>query len=214
VPIRGEAPDDDLADVLADGRAWLGEADWFDAHTHMGANDPDGVRGTPAEILAGLDDAGHRRALIFPMHEPAGYPEANDAALAACAASGGRLQALVRVDPNAAGAVAEARRGLDLGARGIKLHPRSDRFSLPHPVVEQLVALAGERRAIVLFHAGRGIPALGAAAVALAGANPERRSSSRTPGSPTSASCATRRPSSTTCSSTRPGGRWPTCCSS
>jgi predicted TIM-barrel fold metal-dependent hydrolase len=172
VPIRGEAPVDDLAEVYADGRAWLGEADWFDAHTHMGSNDPDGVKATPEEILAGLDDAGHRRALLFPMHEPGGYPAANDAALAACAASGGRLEALVRVDPNAPGAVAEARRGLDAGARGIKLHPRSDAFGLPHPVVDELVALAGERRAIVLFHAGRGIPVLGLAAAALARGNP------------------------------------------
>lgn len=173
MPIRWESPVDDLGGYYADGRAWLGAADWFDAHTHMGANDPDGVKGTPAEILAGLDDAGHRRAMIFAMHEPAGYPVANDAVLAACAASAGRLVALVRVDPNAPGAVAEARRGLDAGARGIKLHPRSDAFGLPHPVVDALVALAAERRGIVLFHAGRGIPVLGLAAAALAGRHPE-----------------------------------------
>jgi predicted TIM-barrel fold metal-dependent hydrolase len=172
VPIRGEAPVDDLAEAYADGRAWLGEADWFDAHTHMGSNDPDGVTGTPEEILAGLDDAGHRRALIFAMHEPGGYPAANDAVLAACRASGGRLDALVRVDPKAPGALEEARRGLDAGARGIKLHPRSDAFGLPHPVVDELVALAGERRGIVLFHAGRGIPVLGLAAAELARENP------------------------------------------
>ncbi len=173
MPIRGEAPNDDLAGVYADGEAWLGEADWFDAHTHMGANDPDGVTATPEEILAGLDDAGHRRALLFAMHEPGGYPGANDAVLAACSASAGRLDALVRVDPKVPGALEEARRGLDAGARGIKLHPRSDAFGLPHPVVDELVALAASRRAIVLFHAGRGIPNLGLAAVALARANPD-----------------------------------------
>ncbi len=172
MPIRGEAPVDDLGAFYADGRDWLGDADWFDAHTHMGHHDPDGVEADPEEVLAGLDAAGHRRALIFPMHEPGGYPPANDAVLAACAASGGRLEALVRVDPGAPGALAEARRGLDAGARGIKLHPRSDAFGLPHPVVEELVALAAERRGIVLFHAGRGIPALGPSAVALARANP------------------------------------------
>jgi len=172
VPIRGEAHVDDLAGFYADGVAWLGETDWFDAHTHIGANDPDGVRGTPAEILAGLDAAGHRRALLFAMQEPQGYLAANDAVLAACRASDGRLVALARVDPNAEGAVAEARRCLDAGARGIKLHPRSDRFGLPHPVVDELVALAAERRAIVLFHAGRGIPVLGTAAAALAHAHP------------------------------------------
>jgi len=172
VPIRAQAPGDDLGAHYDDGRSWLGEAEWFDAHTHMGADDPDGVKGTPSEILAGLDDAGHRRALLFAMHEPTGYPAANDAVLEACAASDGRLVALVRVDPNARGAVAEARRGLRAGARGIKLHPRSDAFGLPHPVVDELVALAAERRALVLFHAGRGIPVLGLATAALARAHP------------------------------------------
>ncbi len=173
MPIRGESPADDLGGYYADSRDWLGATHWFDAHTHMGANDPDGVRGAPAEILAGLDDAGHRRALLFAMHEPAGYPAANDAVRAACAASGGRLVALVRVDPNAPGAVAEARCGLEAGARGIKLHPRSDGFGLPHPVVDALAALAAEHRGIVLFHAGRGIPVLGLAAAALAHRHPE-----------------------------------------
>lgn len=172
MPIRGEAPDDDLGAVLRDGTDWLGDTDWFDAHTHMGRNDPDGVKATPEEILAGLEAAGHRRALLFAMQEPAGYPPANDAVLEACAGSGGRLVALVRVDPNAPGALEEARRGLDAGARGIKLHPRSDAFGLPHPVVDALAALAEERRAVVLFHAGRGIPVLGLAAAALARRHP------------------------------------------
>lgn len=172
MPIRGEAPDDDLGAIYRDGTKWLGEADWFDAHTHMGQSDPDGVTGTPEEILGGLDDAGHRRALLFAMQEPAGYPPANDAVLEACRASEGRLVALVRVDPNAPGALEEARRCLDAGARGIKLHPRSDAFGLPHPVVDALVALAEERHAIVLFHAGRGIPVLGLAAAALARRHP------------------------------------------
>ncbi|MBW3609551.1 MAG: amidohydrolase family protein, partial [Actinobacteria bacterium] len=172
---RNWRTDEDLAEVYADGREWLGDADWFDAHTHMGSNDPDGVTATPEEILAGLDDAGHRRALIFPMHEPGGYPAANDAVLAAAAGSSGRLTALCRVQPRAGGAVREAERCLQAGARGIKLHPRAERFSLSAPPVRQLVALAHERRAPVLIHAGRGIPALGRDTVRLADAFPGAR---------------------------------------
>jgi uncharacterized protein len=63
--------------------------------------------------------------------------------------------------------VAEARRALEAGAAGIKLHPRSDAFGLPHPAVEQVTALVAERRGVVLFHAGRGIPHLGEAVVDL-----------------------------------------------
>ena len=173
MPIDGGAEAQALHSLLASDA--LAEAPWFDAHTHIGANDPDGRKATPAEILEGLDRAGHRHALVFPMHEPDGYGPANDAVLAACATSGGRFDALARVDPNHADAVHEARRCLEAGARGIKLHPRSDAFALPHPTVDAIVALAAERRGIVLFHAGRGIPRLGAAAADLARANPDAR---------------------------------------
>ena len=83
--------------------------------------------------------------------------------------------ALARIAPNSEGAVAEARRCLEAGAAGFKLHPRSDAFGLPHPVVEEVVALAHERRAPVLFHAGRGIPHLGEAVVDLARRYPGAR---------------------------------------
>jgi hypothetical protein len=95
--------------------------------------------------------------------------------IAAARRSGGRLTALARVDPKAPGAVEEARRGIANGARGIKLHPRSDAFGLPHPVVDELVAVAAEVRGPVLFHAGRGIPHLGEAATDLARKYPDAR---------------------------------------
>jgi len=133
----------------------------FDAHTHFGDNDPDTFRQTPEELLAALDSAG-ARALVFPMHEPDGYRDANDAVLEAAATSGGRLVGLCRVQPREAGALEEARRCMDLGAAGIKLHPRAEAFGMDEPAVRELVALAHERRGVVLIHAGRGIPALGA----------------------------------------------------
>jgi uncharacterized protein len=154
-------------------RADVGELDLFDAHTHVGAEDPDGYTQTPEQLLAVLAAAG-ARGVVFPMHEPAGYPAANDRVIAAAAASGGRLEAFCRVDPRA-GALAEAERCLDAGARGIKLHPRAERFTLSERVVHDLVALAHERRAPVLIHAGRGIPALGQDTVRLSGEFPGAR---------------------------------------
>ena len=148
---------------------------WFDVHTHIGHDDPDGFEADPEDLLAGLDSAGQDGALVFPSQEPSGYPPANDRVLAACAASDGRLRALARIDPNTGDALEEARRCLDAGARGFKLHPRSDGFQLPHPVVEQVVALAGEARAAVLFHAGRGIPHLGESVVHMAREHPGAR---------------------------------------
>ncbi len=147
--------------------------DWFDAHTHVGHNDPDGLEADPPDLLEAMDAAGHRRALLFPLHEPDGYREANDNVLAAARSSDGRFSVLGRVDPKSAGALQEARRCLDAGAAGIKLHPRSDAFTLPHPVVDAIVAEVGSRGGIVLFHAGRGIPNLGLQAIDLANANPD-----------------------------------------
>jgi predicted TIM-barrel fold metal-dependent hydrolase len=163
MPIPGDPFDAVLADLHAEALKHAAtDLDFFDAHTHLGQNDPDGVKGTPAEILAGLDRGGQRRALIFAMQEPGGYPPANDAALAAARESGGRLTALARLDPRTGDeALAEGERCLAAGAAGFKLHPRSDDFDLPHPVVERIVALAHEHRAPVLFHAGRGFPGLG-----------------------------------------------------
>ncbi len=154
-----KAADHLLDPWLASLRAQTGGFELFDAHTHIGANDPDGFKQTPAELIARLDAAG-ARGVVFPMHEPAGYREANDTVIAAAADSGGRLTAYCRVDPHR-DALAEATRALDAGARGIKLHPRAEQFGLSQHAIRELIALAHERRVPVLIHAGRGIPALG-----------------------------------------------------
>jgi hypothetical protein len=151
-----------------------GDLGLFDAHTHIGANDPDGYTQTPAQLLERLVLADARGA-VFPMHEPDGYPVANDAAIAAAQAADGRLVAFCRIDPRTGPQAArkEAARALDAGARGIKLHPRAEQFRLADPAVRELAALAHERRVPILIHAGRGIPALGQDTVALAEAFPD-----------------------------------------
>ena len=55
----------------------------------------------------------------------------------------------------------EARRCLALGARGIKLHPRAQRFTVDDDRLEPVFALAEEHRLPVLIHAGRGMPPIG-----------------------------------------------------
>jgi predicted TIM-barrel fold metal-dependent hydrolase len=173
MPVRGTSLHDTLRPYLEHERARFDGLDLFDAHTHIGRNDPDGYCAEPDEILAAMEAAGQRRALLFAMQEPGGdYRAANDEVLAACAASDGRLLALARVAPRVPGAVEEARRALDAGAVGVKLHPRSDAFTLPNPVVDELAGLVGDRRGILLFHAGRGIPNLGEAALELAANHP------------------------------------------
>ncbi len=108
------------------------------------------------------------------MHEPDGYPAANDMVAAEAAASDGRLFAFCRLDPHRA-PLEEARRCLDNGARGIKLHPRAEGFNLDHPDLQAVFALADEHRLPILCHAGRGIPALGRHAVEVCSRHPGLR---------------------------------------
>jgi predicted TIM-barrel fold metal-dependent hydrolase len=158
-------------------RPWLDAAtalvpgvELFDAHTHTGSNDPDGFKATAEELLAGLEMAG-ARAVVFTTQEPGGYAAANDRVIAEAEASGGRLVPFCRVDP-AADPLAEAERSLAAGARGIKLHPRAERFRLDDERLEPVFALAEERRLPVLTHAGRGIPALGEDALTICARHP------------------------------------------
>ena len=153
--------------------ALTGPLKTFDAHTHIGVNDPDTFKCTAEELLAALAITGGR-AVTFPMHEPDGYPPANDHVIEAAAASGDRLVAFCRVDPRK-DPVAEVRRCIAAGARGIKLHPRAEQFGLDEPGVREIVAEAHDGGLPILVHAGRGIPALGAHVLELAGEFPRAR---------------------------------------
>ena len=168
----------DLATVL---RPWLEilrdqvpGIELFDAHTHVGQNDPDGMKQAPEQLQQTLELAQARGAFVFPFHEPDGYAAANDAVLDAARTTGGRLVPFCRVNPHD-DPLAEAERCLDAGARGIKLHPRAEAFTLDHPAVSSLLALAHERSLPVLIHAGRGIPALGLHAIQLVEEFPNAR---------------------------------------
>ncbi len=145
----------------------------LDVHGHIGFNDPDGFTFSGDQLVSTLA-AAEARGVVMPMHEPDGYPPANDLVLAESEAADGRLFVFCRIDPKK-DALAEARRCIEAGARGIKLHPRAEDFQLSDPEIEPLIAFANERRLPVLIHAGRGIPTLARDAVGLAGRFPDAR---------------------------------------
>ena len=158
-------------------RTWLQELrrevsglDLFDVHTHIGHNDPDEFKCAAGELKDALA-AVEARGVVFPMHEPAGYPAANDMIVEEAARSEGRLVPFCRLDPRE-DPLAEAERSLANGAAGIKLHPRAEDFPLDTPDLDAVFAMAHERRLPVLVHAGRGIPALGRHAVGICERHP------------------------------------------
>jgi len=131
----------------------------FDAHTHLGT-DIDGMVGDRDELLAIQRAYGIGRSFFFCLDEPDRHPAfsaANDRTLAHAAAAPGELLPFVRLDLDER-PVEEAMRCLDLGARGIKLHPRAQRFLPDDPRLEPVFALAAERRVPILIHGGRGLP--------------------------------------------------------
>ena len=148
---------DSYDDVL---RAELPEgALLFDAHTHLGS-DIDGMKGRYEELTAILDRYGFSRANVFCMDEHDREPAfcvPNDRTLAHAERSEGRLVPYVRLDLTER-PLDEARRCLDLGARGIKLHPRAQAFSLDDERLAPIFDLAVERKVPILIHGGRGLP--------------------------------------------------------
>src|SRR5881227_610870 len=148
-------------------QAWTAElrrelpagADIFDAHVHLGT-DIDGFRGDYDELERIQARFRISRAFVFCLDEPdrhPGFRAANDRTLEFAARSGGRLIPFVRLDlieeP-----IEEATRCLDRGARGIKLHPRAQKFVLDDARLAPVFELAAARRVPILTHGGRGLP--------------------------------------------------------
>ncbi|MDX6504985.1 MAG: uncharacterized protein QOE29_2110 [Gaiellaceae bacterium] len=131
----------------------------FDAHVHLG-NDIDGMVGSFDELARNNERYGIARSNMFCLDEPdrhPGFRAANDRTLAYAERSEGRLVPFVRLDLTEE-PIAEATRCLDLGARGIKLHPRAQRFALNDERLAPVFELAADRRVPILIHGGRGLP--------------------------------------------------------
>jgi len=145
--------DEELARELPDG------AEVFDVHVHLG-HDIDGMTGVYEDLERINDRYRIARCFMFCMDEVDRHPAfraANDRTLAYAERSEGRLIPFVRLDL-AEEPVEEATRCLDAGARGIKLHPRAQRFLLNDERLSPIFELAAERGVPILIHGGRGLP--------------------------------------------------------
>lgn len=146
---------------------WLGAERLrpFDVHAHTGA-DIDGSTRSCEEHIGDLEAVGGR-SVIFPLCVTGGYEAENRRVVAECARYPDRLVPFARLDPRVDGA-AEATAALAAGARGFKLHPRGEQFTLAHPNVDAILAVASAAGVPALFHAGSGVGSFGPVVLELA----------------------------------------------
>ena len=134
-------------------------AEIFDAHVHLGT-DIDGMVGKLDELLRVQERAGISRSFVFCLDEPdrhPGFRAPNDRTLEFAERSEGALVPFVRLDVGES-PVDEAVRCLERGARGIKLHPRAQKFLLDDVRLAPIFELAADRNVPILIHGGRGLP--------------------------------------------------------
>ncbi len=140
----------------------------FDVHAHTGA-DIDGTTRSSEEHVADLEAIGGR-SVIFPLCVASGYEEENRRVVEESRRNSERLVPFARLDPRVS-VTAEATEALADGARGFKLHPRSEDFRLDHPNVDAIFGVAAAARVPVLIHAGVGVGSFGQTLVELAERN-------------------------------------------
>ena len=149
-------------------------AEIFDAHLHLG-RDIDGMVGDYDELDSLMSRYGISGSFMFCLDEPDRHPSfsaANDRTLASAERSDGRLIPFVRLDLNES-PLEEARRCLEAGARGIKLHPRAQRFHSTDERLGPVFALSAEWNVPILIHGGRGLPPIAAGLRSLVERHPE-----------------------------------------
>jgi predicted TIM-barrel fold metal-dependent hydrolase len=128
----------------------------LDVHTHLPGTMFGAAPWPTPEFLAMLDGAGIARAVVMTVDGIFGdFVQANDRLVAQARQAPDRLIPFCTVDPYHPHAVPELRRAvLELGCRGLKLHPPLQGFS---PLLDEMQPIAAEAARLgipILFHDG------------------------------------------------------------
>ncbi len=128
-----------------------------DAHTHMPGRSVTGIAGADVKRFLELMDAnGIDKAWVFTLDglyfDPVPH---NDLLRSFCAAAPDRLIPFCTVHPRYPNAVSELRRCiLDLGMRGVKMHPWAQSFSTLDPFMDVIGEEMARLAVPVVFHDG------------------------------------------------------------
>ena len=124
----------------------------WDAHLHLGSSRDGGVLTLP-EVQRAMDEYEIERAVLFAIDEEKpgiSFQNTNDKVLKTKSQEK-RLIAFTRLDPRfGSKAITELKRCVRLGARGVKLHPRSEKFSPSQ--AEDIITEAESQRLPVCLH--------------------------------------------------------------
>lgn len=135
----------------------------IDSHNHLGGPDrEDGANQSPEEIIERMDACGVDAAVVFPFNEVdpgVSFSKANDFIASAIKRYPERLIGFARLDPNAGeDALRELERAIvELGLKGVKLHPKGQNFTLSNEYVLRIVEKAAELGVPVVFDSGKDI---------------------------------------------------------
>ena len=112
----------------------------IDAHLHLDPRSGGSAQAAVDKLLADMEDAGVEHAVVLQLlTQPWSLAE-----VAAATVSHPRLTAFANIDPNQPDANATLDKAVAMGYRGVKLHPRLQKFCPDAPACIALVQRAGE----------------------------------------------------------------------
>ena len=133
-----------------------------DSHTHLGA-DIDKHSLAPKQLIAMMEKAGIDKAISFPLNNPRyskTFSIPNDSILRASKRYPNRIIPFFRLNPNNDKWKAELKKRAEQGFRGIKLHPRSQRFRINSKNAKEIFSEAEKKNLMLIIHTGFGVDRL------------------------------------------------------
>ncbi|MFC1800583.1 amidohydrolase family protein [Nanoarchaeota archaeon] len=130
----------------------------WDCHAHIG-HDKDRHKITAAEVLKKMDESRIDTAVVFPLNNPDDnkmFTLSNNVVYKAYRKYPKRFIPFFRLNPHFKWRD-EFKRCVDLGFKGVKLHPRSQRFKLTFSKVMKIYEKAEKEDLVVMLHAGFGL---------------------------------------------------------
>lgn len=128
----------------------------FDAHTHIGI-DKDGEKLTAKQLIRFMDNSQINKSIIFPLDDPYDktFSKPNKVVFNSYKRYPNKFVPFFRLNPHSKWEN-EFNKCLKLGFRGIKLHPRSQKFDILDNKVTKIYEKAEENDLPVLIHTGFG----------------------------------------------------------